>query len=113
MSERSFLCSIDELPDPGSRGFSLELSGEVLDLVLVKRQGRLYAYRNRCPHTGVNLEWRADQFLDPSECYIQCATHGALFRPEDGLCLRGPCVGQHLQPLRLIVEDEGVYLELR
>ncbi|MEJ2462807.1 MAG: Rieske 2Fe-2S domain-containing protein [Candidatus Thiodiazotropha sp.] len=111
MSERSYLCCIDDLTDPGSRGFSLELPGEVLDLVLVKRGDRLLAYRNRCPHTGVNLEWRADQFLDPSECYIQCATHGALFRIEDGHCLRGPCVGQQLQPLKLTVEDGKVYVE--
>jgi nitrite reductase/ring-hydroxylating ferredoxin subunit len=102
---------MDELSDPGSRGFSLALGGETLELLLVKREGQIHAYRNRCPHTGVNLEWRPDQFLDPSERYIQCATHGALFRVEDGVCLRGPCAGQSLQPLVLVKEGVWLYVE--
>jgi nitrite reductase/ring-hydroxylating ferredoxin subunit len=110
MSERYPLCVFDDLSDPGSRGFSLLLPHETLEIVLVKYQREVFAYRNRCPHTGVNLEWRQHQFLDLSERYIQCATHGALFRPEDGLCLRGPCAGQYLQPLRLVVDEGMLYL---
>jgi nitrite reductase/ring-hydroxylating ferredoxin subunit len=109
MGERHLLCDYKELQDPGSRGFRLPLPDGELDLVLVKHEGQLFAYHNRCPHTGVNLEWRADQFLDLTERYIQCATHGALFRPRDGLCLRGPCVGQSLQPLRLEVIEQKIY----
>lgn len=112
MAERHWLCRADELPDPGSRGFSLDLTQGTLEIVLVKRRGALHAYRNRCPHTGVNLEWQPDRFLDLSGCYIQCATHGALFRPEDGLCLRGPCVGQRLERLRLEFEGADVHLLL-
>ncbi len=111
MSERHPLCALDELPEPASRGFSLALPEGNLELVLVRVGGRLRAYRNRCPHTGVNLEWRPDQFLDFSESFIQCATHGALFRPDDGLCVRGPCAGQRLEPLALVVDAGRVYLE--
>jgi len=111
MSERHRLCALDELSDPASRGFSLNLPEGNLELVLVKVRGRLRAYRNRCPHTGVNLEWRPDQFLDFSESFIQCATHGALFLPEDGLCVRGPCAGLRLEPLDLAVDAGTVYLE--
>lgn len=109
MTERYPLCRKAELPDPGSRGFSLQLGGGTLELLLVQREGQVHAYRNRCPHTGVNLEWRPDQFLDPSESYIQCATHGALFRIGDGFCLQGPCAGQSLEPLTLLQEGEWLY----
>jgi nitrite reductase/ring-hydroxylating ferredoxin subunit len=111
MSERFFLCQLEELTDPGSRGFTLVVGTESLAIVLVKLHGKLYAFRNRCPHTGVNLEWQADQFLDLSARYIQCATHGALFRPEDGYCVRGPCAGQRLRPVKLAVEKGGVYID--
>ena len=111
MSERHFLCRFDELDDPGARGFSLPLSSETLELVVVRREGAVFAYRNRCPHTGVNLEWREDHFLDLSGCFIQCATHGALFKPEDGYCVRGPCAGQRLTPLKLVMVSERLYLE--
>lgn len=110
MAEGYPLCRKEELPDPGSRGFSLALGGETLALLVVQREGEVYAYLNRCPHTGVNLEWRPDQFLDPGERYIQCATHGALFRIEDGFCLRGPCAGQSLQPLVLRQEGGWLYI---
>ena len=111
MAERYPLCRKDELADPGSRGFSLKLHGEDLHLLVVCQEGQVYAFRNRCPHTGVNLEWRPDQFLDHSERYIQCATHGALFRIEDGFCLRGPCAGASLESLALIDEDGWLYFE--
>ena len=106
-----WLCGVDELADPDSRGFTLATAQGQLDVVLVKCRGRFYAYRNRCPHTGINLEWRGNQFLDFSGQYVQCATHGALFDPQDGLCLRGPCVGQRLEPLSLVTESGVLYLE--
>ena len=76
-----------------------------LRLFVVRKDGILAAYRNCCPHTGAPLEWLPDQFLDLDNSFIQCAIHGALFRPEDGYCLRGPCVGQSLEPLALEVVD--------
>jgi nitrite reductase/ring-hydroxylating ferredoxin subunit len=110
MAERYRLCRRLALPDPGSRGFSLMHEEETLELFVVRCGEEVRAYRNACPHTGVNLQWQADQFLDPSERYIQCATHGALFRIEDGFCLRGPCAGRSLQPLVLEEEDGWLIL---
>lgn len=100
------LCDLDDIVDPGSRGFELMLGAEPpLRLFVVRKDGIVAAYRNRCPHTGAPLEWLPDQFLDLDNSFIQCAIHGALFRPEDGYCLRGPCVGQSLEPLALEVVD--------
>ncbi|RTZ74200.1 MAG: Rieske (2Fe-2S) protein [Gammaproteobacteria bacterium] len=104
------LCSLDELAEGEPRGFSL--AGELpLELILLRRGGQVLAYRNRCPHTGINLEWLPDQFLDHSGRYLQCATHGALFRPEDGYCLRGPCAGYALEALPVVVKEGQVVLE--
>lgn len=100
------LCRLDELADPGSRGF--ELAGRRLFLV---RQGQqVFAYHNRCPHRGVPLEWVPDQFLDRSGRLIQCASHGALFLPESGECVAGPCSGAHLMPLACEVNAGQVWL---
>jgi nitrite reductase/ring-hydroxylating ferredoxin subunit len=64
----------------------------------------VYACRNHCPHTGINLEWQPDRFFDPGGGFLQCATHGALFRPEDGFCVRGPCAGDRLEAVPVRVE---------
>ncbi len=81
--------------------------GRELDLILVRWRDKVHAWKNRCPHTGVNLEWFPNQFWDPEGRHLQCATHGALFRPDDGHCVFGPCAGQALTPVA-VVERNGV-----
>ena len=106
------LCRLTALEDPGSRGFVVESSQGPVELFVVRRGDSFYAYQNHCPHTGVNLEWMPDQFLDMTGGMIQCATHGALFRIEDGYCLRGPCAGESLRPLKLELRDGALILVL-
>lgn len=111
--QRHDLCALSELADPGSRGFDLDCGAQqTLRLFVVRKEGVLAAYRNSCPHTGAPLEWQPDQFLDLDNSYIQCAIHGALFRPEDGYCLRGPCVGASLESLELQIVGDRVQLSL-
>jgi nitrite reductase/ring-hydroxylating ferredoxin subunit len=107
------LCSIDDIADPGSRGFDID-TGEAMPLRLfvVRKGDVLAAYRNRCPHTGAPLEWQPHQFLDIDNSFIQCAIHGALFRPDDGYCLRGPCVGQSLEPLEVSLDGNRLRVKL-
>jgi nitrite reductase/ring-hydroxylating ferredoxin subunit len=112
MSERQRVCSLSALADPGSLGSRLQLDSGMLEILLVRRGDEVFAYHNRCPHTGVNLDWQPDQFLDLTNRYIQCATHGALFRLQDGFCLRGPCAGQYLRALRVEIEGEQVFVEI-
>lgn len=104
------LLKLHELKDPDSRGFTLTTGQGTLEVLVVHKGGEVYGYVNRCPHTGVNLDWMPDQFLDPSNGFIQCATHGALFRIDDGVCLRGPCAGDRLRPITLQIEGEEVFV---
>jgi nitrite reductase/ring-hydroxylating ferredoxin subunit len=106
----TFLCRLDDLEDPASRGFPAGAGEGARGFFLVRRGDAVFAYRNRCPHTGAPLEWLPDRFLDPEGAFIQCALHGALFRIEDGRCLRGPCAGDSLEPLAVAVRDGRVFL---
>ncbi len=100
------LCHLDQLPDPGSKGLMHE--GQALFAV---RQGQqVFVYENRCPHRDIPLEWTPDSFLDHSGRLIQCATHGALFLPETGECVAGPCSGQFLRQLPCQINDGQVWL---
>jgi nitrite reductase/ring-hydroxylating ferredoxin subunit len=107
------LCALAEISDPGTRGFDLDFGAKRVERIFVVRKGEvLAAYRNRCPHTGAPLEWLPDQFFDLDNSFIQCALHGALFRPEDGYCVRGPCAGQSLQMLDLAVIEGCLRVDL-
>jgi len=110
VSERR-LCRLDELADPGSRGLEASDTGLPWDIFLVRSDGAVHGYRNSCPHTGAPLDWTPDQFLDLDHAFIQCAVHGALFRIEDGVCLRGPCLGQALRPVPVQVAEGWVLLD--
>jgi nitrite reductase/ring-hydroxylating ferredoxin subunit len=104
------LCRIDELPRAEGRGFTIRDGARELHLFVMLRDGRPHAYLNRCPHTGVNLDWTPDRFLDWTGRMIQCATHGALFRIEDGYCVAGPCAGRSLTALP--VREAGDVIEV-
>ena len=107
---RCRLCLLSSLADPSSRGFSVQWQGRQLDLLLVRRGPGVYAYVNSCPHTGVTLDWLPDQFLDAEGNHIQCTTHGALFRPEDGYCVYGPCAGESLESVAVEIRDGWIEL---
>jgi nitrite reductase/ring-hydroxylating ferredoxin subunit len=102
------ICGVDDIDEGQARGFEI---GET-SLFALKRDGRLFVYRNSCPHLGVELNWLEDQFLDLDGALIQCATHGALFDPESGECLSGPCRGQALTALPFHIENGGIHVRL-
>jgi nitrite reductase/ring-hydroxylating ferredoxin subunit len=106
------LCALSDLPDPGSRGFTTETAAGNLELFVVRRAGRLCAYRNSCPHTGATLEWMPNVFLDAKGELIQCGLHGALFLIDTGECVHGPCLGRFLTPLPVRVEAGEVFVSL-
>ena len=111
VTDRKRLCQLSELPDPGSRGFVLEGDNETLELFLVRTGQAVHGYRNSCPHTGGPLDWLPDQFLNIDNEFIQCATHAALFQIETGYCVSGPCAGERLIALKIVIENETIWLE--
>ncbi len=102
------LCRLDEIEEGHARGFSLDQ----LAIIAIKKQGKVYLYHNSCPHRGINLEWQPDQFLDADRELIQCATHGALFLIENGQCVQGPCLGDHLKPIEYTIQDQQIMVDL-
>lgn len=106
-NNREKLCHINELDDPGAKGFEITRNGLELAFFIVKKDNQVYGYQNKCPHAGINLEWRPDDFLDMDKALIQCSVHGALFQIESGDCVAGPCNGNNLQPVQLEVEQNG------
>jgi nitrite reductase/ring-hydroxylating ferredoxin subunit len=100
------VCHSSEIAEGESRGF------EINDLAffIVNHQGHFYAYQNSCPHLGIELNWQENQFLDYDGQLIQCATHGALFLINNGRCVAGPCLDQHLKALQITLDKDVIYL---
>ncbi|MEE8275616.1 MAG: Rieske (2Fe-2S) protein [Alphaproteobacteria bacterium] len=104
------LCRLDEIPDRGGLGLTLDAADGPRELFLVRAGDAVYGYVNSCPHVGTPLDWVPNQFIDPSGGFIMCATHGARFRIEDGHCVAGPCRGARLTVVPISVRDGAVHL---
>ena len=105
---RHVVCRLEEIADPGTRGFSLPGARFPDEYFLVHWYGKVYAYRNVCPHAGRFLNFKPDSFLTRDLSLIMCAGHGALFEPDSGRCVAGPCIGHGLDTLPTVVEDGEV-----
>ena len=97
------LCRLDELGNPGGREFTFGNGPGALEMFIVRNGEEVFGYLNTCPHAGAPLNWTSGQFLNPSRTLIQCASHGAQFRIEDGQCVSGPCIGDSLTPIAVLV----------
>lgn len=99
------------MPEGSARGFRLDPEDPASPrLIVVRRGSRVWVYRNRCPHRGTPLDWLPDRLLDAAGEYLVCASHGALFRIEDGHCVAGPCTGDALDSLAARVEEGEIHL---
>ena len=104
----AILCGIDDLADPGSKGFVFRDGEDLFQGFIVRRGGEVFGYLDRCPHAGFPLALDPDRYLTRDGALILCSSHGALFRPGDGVCVAGPCAGRVLRTWPVTVMGSDV-----
>jgi nitrite reductase/ring-hydroxylating ferredoxin subunit len=106
------VCELDELGELEARGCELDPRDELTRFLVVRKNGRIYGYRNICPHAGSPLNWSGDKFLSYDRRRLQCSLHGAQFEIETGRCLGGPCSGRGLTPVATHIEDGKIIIDV-
>jgi nitrite reductase/ring-hydroxylating ferredoxin subunit len=96
---------LDQIADPGARNYVLRIGDKRFHGFVVRRGAAAFGYVDRCPHAGLPLAQVLDRYLTEDGSLIACSWHGALFQPETGICVGGPCVGARLSPWPVRVED--------
>ena len=87
---------------------------DYLPAFVIQFGDQYYAYLNRCAHVAMELDWNPGEVFDMQREYIICATHYAVYQPETGACLSGPCPkGSKLISLPIQVNEQGIYLQLK
>lgn len=79
--------------------FPLPELGDFATGFVVRYDGVPYAYINQCAHISVELDWKEGEFFDANKTHFVCATHGAMYQPNNGYCVWGPCKGKQLKSL--------------
>ena len=100
----------EQVNDPGALEFKVGDGSWPFRGFVVRWQGSLYAYENVCPHAGHPLNFRPDGFFNPDRTLLICSSHGAVFAPDSGDCVAGPCAGECLKRLSCREEEGGIYV---
>ena len=107
------LMSLDELPDGAVRIVGIAYRTPPYRSVIVTRIGdSIGAYWNVCRHLPVPLDGGMGAISQDGKGRWVCETHGARYRPEDGLCVEGPCRGERLTKIAVRVEDGMIVMDL-
>ena len=95
-----------DLPAEGLVAIDAELDGEIASILVDCGRIPLQAWLNCCPHQGRRLDYVPGKFLI-HKGQLVCAAHGATFELADGLCVGGPCRGEHLTSVQVEQRPEG------
>ena len=110
-SER-LICASGALADSGRAvRFVVEQGGESVPAFVIRFEGAVYGYLNRCGHRPMELDWREGEVFDFEGRSLICSTHGARYAPASGRCLGGPCDGAPLRRLRVAERDGNIYYQ--
>ena len=104
------LIALSRIPDGGFAEAEALVDGDLESLILHRRGDGVRAWLNVCPHAGRRLDWAPGEFLRTKDGLLVCAVHGASFELGEGLCVAGPCRGEHLRAVAVEIRDGKVVL---
>lgn len=104
------LCASGDLAEKGlALVFDVLHGREPARAFVLRHDGVVVAYLNRCVHLPTEMDWQTGEFLDARREFIVCATHGAEYEPHTGRCVGGPCGRGSLTALHVEERDGQVY----
>ena len=104
------LAQLDALPDPGVVVVTPHRDEPFVSILVTRRGEHIAAFRNRCPHAGYPLQRSDGRVMVQEGRFIVCAAHGASFTIDGGECAGGPCNGDALERINVIVREGAVYV---
>jgi nitrite reductase/ring-hydroxylating ferredoxin subunit len=104
------LCALTEIPDKGAKEVVFGEGYDCFRVLLLRSGEDVLAYRNRCAHVHIPLNYEPDLFHVLDGEVLMCAHHGAMYRIADGVCFDGPCEGASLSPIPVAIRGDTVVM---
>lgn len=109
-AEAQPLCPSGDLIERGDAYvFDVMLHDGPARAFVLRFDGALRAYLNRCVHVAAEMDWQPGKFLDADARFILCSIHGAAYEPDSGRCAGGPCGRASLTAITVDERDGQVY----
>lgn len=99
---------VDLIAPDGARNFVVQFKSGRFHGFVVRRGDAVYGYVDKCPHMGLPLARKLDDYLTPGGELLTCGWHGALFEIETGDCVGGPCSGARLAAWPVYLENGSI-----
>ena len=80
-----------------------------VSLILTRQSEAIACFRNRCAHASYPLQRADGRIVVQEGRYLVCAAHGASYTLSDGACAGGPCNGDGLERIAIVVRDGVVF----
>lgn len=104
------LCASGDLAERGDAFvFDVRLHHGLARAFVLRFDGQLRGYLNRCVHVAAEMDWQPGKFLDADARFILCSIHGAAYDPGSGRCVGGPCGRASLTAIAVDERDGQVY----
>ncbi|MEO7107228.1 MAG: Rieske 2Fe-2S domain-containing protein [Rhodoferax sp.] len=101
------LCNSTDLVNSGEAvPFDVVYCGRTSRGFAIRYEGKVYGYLNQCSHVPMEMDYQPNRFFDSSGSWLMCATHGAMYNPQTGHCMGGPCRGGLVKIA--LTESDGV-----
>lgn len=102
------LCRLSDIEEGRAVEFCYRAGDDMVEIFIQRRGDQVFAYENSCPHAYLPLNMKKGLFTEKSGKYFMCQNHGALFDIETGQCLGGPCNGQSLTKIEIMLKDGSI-----
>ncbi len=102
------LAQVDALPDPCAIVVMPDAATPYATIIVTRRGDHIAAFRNKCPHAGYPLQRADGRIVVQEGRYMMCSGHGASFTLEEGACAGGPCNGEPLERIAIVVRGGAV-----
>jgi len=107
---RRLIATIQDLEQARTAKFTFKREGIPRDGFVALFDGQVVAYENLCRHIPLTIDYGDNRFFTTDGRHFVCQTHGAIYEPLGGLCVRGPCEGASLRKLEIEVSEGKIYL---
>ncbi len=82
--------------------------GREEECLVVRFDGKVYAYINRCVHMPRRLDCELDRVFDTTGRYLRCSMHGIVYTPQTGASVSTMCEGDKLRAVEAYEENGEV-----
>ena len=100
----TLLARLHDIANPGALVVKVDADDTWGTVLLTRKGGAVAAFHNRCPHAGYPLQHADGRVLVQQGRYIVCGAHGASYELKSGACAGGPCNGDALTRIAIVVK---------